>query len=519
MKKFKFISFILIFFILTANLVSPSAYALSDPGPQSKAVVLLDAATGNVLYTKAENEKLYPASTTKIMTVLLAVEAIEAGKVNLTDSVTASGNITAGLSDDGSTAGIVPGETMTLENLLYCAMLSSANEACNIIAEYIGGDIGSFVKMMNARAQELGCTGTNFANTHGYPDYNHYTTSSDLAKIAYEAYSHPLFMQICNTAKKTIPATNSSPERSLNNTNGLINSDSETYPGYFYEYAAGMKTGHTQDAGYCLVSTASKNGVTLLCVVLGGQAVGKVDNTEYTNFSDSIKLYDWAFENYSYRDILETTDLVKDIPVKMGREADYVTVHPQNAVRALMPNDEDISSFEQKVTIYSEQNGDELVAPIEAGTVLGEITVERDGTVYGKSQLVACASVDLSYSQHIKSQIAKTLKKPVVIIFLLLVLAFVGFYIYLVVHYRTEKKRRTREMEMRRRAQERAAANKKAAINNPPTRSSAVPMRYFEEDEKEMPARPARTKNNEVLDDDLKAERDYFEEFFGKNKQ
>ena len=513
MKKFKFISYILIFFILTVTIITAPAYALSEPTPQSREVVLIDAKTGNVLYSKSENEKAYPASTTKIMTVLLAVEAIEKGKVALTDNVTASGNISAGLSDDGSTAGIVAGETMTLESILYCAMLSSANEACNIIAEYIGGDIPSFIKMMNSRAQELGCTGTNFTNTHGYPDYNHYTTPSDLAKIAFEAYNHPLFMQICNTAKRTIPATNSSPERVLNNTNGLINADSEMYPGYFYEFAAGMKTGHTNDAGYCLVSSATKNDVSLICVVLGGQAIGKVDYTDYTNFSDSRMIYNWAFENYSYRDILETTDLVKDLPVKMGRDTDFVTVHPQNAVRALMPNDEDISSFEQKVIIYNEQNGTELVAPIGAGEVLGEITIEREGVIYGKSELIACASVDLSYSQHLKAQILKTLKKPLVIIFLILVLAFIGFYIYLVVHYKAEKKRRKREMEMRRRAKERAAVERKAALDNQRSRSSAVPLQYFEENEQGQNERLPLNKH------EAKVDHDYFDEFFGKNKK
>ncbi|NLH01003.1 MAG: D-alanyl-D-alanine carboxypeptidase [Clostridiales bacterium] len=323
MKKLKFLSFILIFSVLAANVPLIYANALSNPPIQSKAVVLMDAATGNILFSKNGDEKVYPASTTKIMTVLLAVEAIEAGKAALSDKVTAGSNITADLSEDGSTSGIVPGETMTLENLLYCAMLSSANEACNIIADHIGGSMETFVGMMNSRAQELGCTGTHFANTHGLPNSNHYTTANDLAKIAREAYSHPLFMEICNTAEKTIPATNMSDERKLQNTNGLINKNSELYQGYYYEYAKGIKTGHTNDAGYCLVSSASKNDINLLCVVMGGQAIKKTNSTQYTNFTDSIEVYNWAFENYSYRDILETTDLVKDIPVKMGKDAEY----------------------------------------------------------------------------------------------------------------------------------------------------------------------------------------------------
>ncbi|MGI5985997.1 MAG: D-alanyl-D-alanine carboxypeptidase [Clostridiales bacterium] len=523
MKKLKFLSFILILVILSANFIMPPAYALTEPTLQSKSAVLMDADTGNIIFAKSGDQKSYPASTTKIMTVLLAVEAIENGKVALTDTVTAKDDIRAGLSEDGSTAGIVPGETMTLENLLYCAMLASANEACNVIADYIGGDVGTFVGMMNTRAKELGCEGTNFTNTHGLPDVNHYTTANDLAKISYEAYSHPLFMQICSTVTKTVPATNKSDERVLKNTNGLINADSEMYSGYYYEYAAGIKTGHTQDAGYCLASTASKNNMSLICVVMGGQGINRPSGMEFTNFSDSILMYDWAFENYSYRDILETTDLIEDIPVKMGRDAEYVTVHPQNSVKALMANDEDNSSFETKVTIYSKENKEELVAPIEAGAVLGEITIERDGVVYGQSLLVACSSVDLSYSQYIKSQVVNTLKKPLVIVFILAVLALLGFYIYIVARYRTEKKRRLREIEMRR---TKAMSEQQSAKDRLRSRSSILTSKYFDEDDSGKPDLNYRSKpdlnylgeNTYDKEAELKAERDYFDEFFGKNK-
>jgi len=517
MKKSKILSYILIVTLISALFMPTSAAALTDPVTQSKAVVLADARTGSLLYTKSSDEKVYPASTTKIMTVLLAIEAIEAGKVALTDSVTASSNIMAGLSEDGSTSGIVPGETMTLESLLYCTMLSSANEACNIIAEYIAGDVSTFVGMMNARAQELGCTGTNFTNTHGLPDYNHYTTAHDLALIALEAYKHPLFMEICNTATRTIPATNVSPERTLSNTNGLINNDSELYPGYYYEYAKGIKTGHTNDAGYCLVSSAEKDGVSLLCVIMGGTAVNKVDKIEYTNFTDSVAVYNWGFENFSYRDILETTDMVKDIPVKLGRDADYVTVRPETAVQALMPNDEDNSSFEQQITIYSEQSGEALVAPIAAGTVLGEISIARDGVVYGTSKLVAISSVDVSYSQLIKTKILDTLKNPVVLIFILIVLALLITYIALVVRYQRSKKQYMREAEARRRAQEAALAERQGARSQPRTRAQIQAETHYADRSGPIKTVPERTSVDSETE--TKAVHDYFEEFFGRNKK
>ena len=156
MKKSKILSYILIFAVISAMFMPSSANALSDPAPSSKAVVLIDTATGNVLYAKNADEKVYPASTTKIMTVLLAVEAIEAGKVSLTDEVTAGNDINAGLSEDGSTAGIVPGETMTLESLLYCTMLSSANEACNIIADYRLANILELKNFVSEKGAEYG---------------------------------------------------------------------------------------------------------------------------------------------------------------------------------------------------------------------------------------------------------------------------------------------------------------------------------------------------------------------------
>ena len=213
MKKFKFI--IAIIFVLLFSPLSPEASALEDPAVGANAVILLETETGDVIYSKNPDDRAYPASLTKIMTVLLAVEACESGQVTLYDEVTASENIGYNLIEDGSSAGIVPGETMSLENLMYCAMVASANEACNVIAEYIGGTIPNFIDMMNARAKELGCKDTHFSNAHGLHDDNHYTTARDMCLIAQAAISHSLFMDICNTAVKEIPATNVSNPRTL----------------------------------------------------------------------------------------------------------------------------------------------------------------------------------------------------------------------------------------------------------------------------------------------------------------
>ncbi len=513
MKKYKLLSTILLIALMVSVFIMPTM-AISEPSPEANAVMLLDINTGNTLYSKNDDAQAYPASLTKIMTVLLAVEAIERGDVGYDEPVTASDHYKYDIIEDGSTAGIKPGETMPLGDLLYCAIIKSANEACNIIAEHISGSTADFISLMNTRAKELGCTGTSFTNTHGLPASNHYTTARDMATIALAASSHPLFMEICNTKEITIAATNKSDARKFTNSNGLISNNPDAYQGYYYEYAAGIKAGHTDAAGFCLVSTAKKNGVNLLCVVMGGKATAKAGGMSYGNFTDTIMLYDWAFENYSYRDIIKTTDLVEDVKVAMGSDADYVSVHPQTAVRALIPTDDDLQSFIQHITIYSRESGEEVTAPIEAGEVLGTISIERDGVIYGSSPLVAATSISLSYSRFIAGRIGETLKKPLVIIAIMVVLLLVAAYVVLVVRYRKSR-------------QEYLSRQRAAGGQN-----IQAPQRLPKEKVKQtvtVTAAKSETAYSDVVDTEYEplvekkeisaktsTERDYFEEFYGK---
>ena len=299
----------------------------------------------------------------------------------------------------------------------------------------------------------------------------------------------------------------------MSNTNGLINEQSDLYPGYYYEYAKGIKTGHTNDAGYCLVSAAEKDGVSLLCVLLGGMAINKVEKTEYTNFSDSITIYNWAFENFSYRDILETTDMVRDIPVEYGKDTDFVTVHPDKPIQALMASDEDNSSFEQHVTIYSEENGTELVAPIESDTVLGEVTVSRNGIIYGTSKLIACSSVEVSYSQMLKQKLLNTLKNPIAIVLLVVVFGMLFAYIFLVIRYRRAKREHMRKIAMRRRVHEQMLEERQTATaSSRKGKATAGDVSYSHESDD-------LNTNNRDSAYETKAEQDYFDEFFGRNKK
>lgn len=446
MKKIKILPLILAF-CLTAALLAPGALAaeeetLQPPELQSAAAIVTDFDSGRVLYAYNADEQRYPASLTKIMTVLLAIEAIERGEASLDDSVTAGDEAIQGMVEDGSTAGIQVGETMPLRDLLYCSMLSSANEACNIIAVHIAGSIDAFVEDMNERAAELGCTGTHFANTHGLPDSNHYTTARDFAVICRAAMSNPTFYDLSGTVSYTVPATNMSAERHLSNSNGLINPDSTTYPGNYYEYAVAGKTGHTTDAGYCLASMAEKDSVKLIAVVLGGQLIQESSGYKYTNFTDSRTLYEWVFNNFSRQEVLGATELVTSVAVAMAEDGGQAVLRPQTSISALVPNTGfDTSTIERTITITGQDGSSELTAPIAAGTVLGTITLTLDGVELGSTNLVTSGTVDLARSEYMKQEIAAFFSNIWVIIILIVLVAALALYIWSVARYRRLHKR------------------------------------------------------------------------------
>ena len=537
MKKLKFLSIFLIV-CLAAALLSAQAQALGNPAVESKAAIVMDRNTGEVFFSQNADLRVYPASTTKVMTVLLAVEAIERGAVSAYDEVTAGANISYDLIPDGSSAGIVRGETMSLINLLYCAMVSSANEACNVIAEHIGGTIPNFIDMMNARAEELGCTHTHFANTHGLPDENHYTTASDFCRIAMEAVTHDLFMQITDTDSIEIPATNVSGVRKLNNSNALICADSIYGSGYLYPDAHGVKTGFTSAAGYCLISTAERDDIQLLAAVFGGEANAA---GRYTNFTDSITLYDWVFENFSYQQVLDPTVNVASVDVSLGRDTDYVNLRPAGEVTLLLPNDYDTSQFDYDMKVYSLQQGERVTAPVTAGEVLGEISVLRNGQNCGTVKLVAASTVDLSRSQYLRTHIRETMHTAAFRwVFWSAVLIRV-LYLAWVIHYRVRRLQYRRAVSARRggaHARPRQEAPENAAAKEPeieffsgevgqaslapaenaaprpePVTGDTVVVPHPVEPQAETP--PAEKQPGTISSPFLsQADRDYFEEFF-----
>ena len=432
--------------------------ALDEPPLHSaKAVVLADMDSGRLLFEMNKDEQRSPASLTKIMTVLLAVEALERGEVSLDEMVTAQADCLAGLNTDSSTSGIQPGEIISYQDLLYCAMVHSANEACNILAHRVSGSVPAFVELMNRRAAELGCTNTHFSDPNGLSNENHYTTAYEMYLITREALEHPLFAEICNTRGYDMAATNLSQARSFANSNALITADSEYGSSYVYPAAAGVKTGFTQLAGYCLVSTAEKDGVRLLAVVMGCDGWLNAGIDEYENFTDSIRLYNWAFENFSYRQAVSSLSTVTRVEVENAVETDaYASLRPQNDVTLLLPKDLNLGSIELSPTIYTEK----LVAPIEAGTVLGRAEILIDGRSYGSVDLVNALKVELSRREFVTQRVHQTFSSPWIIV-LIVVLAILAIgYLTLVLRYRAQRRkylRRKRELAARRAARERSA--------------------------------------------------------------
>ena len=389
MKTKRFLSVFFLALLLVGQLTVPAgATKVPDPEIQAKAALLVDRKTGAVLYSLNEHDELYPASLTKIMTCLLVLEAIDEGRLSLSQEITATPTALEGLAEDGSTAGIEAGEVLTVEELLYCLMVVSANEAGAILAEKISGSVESFVNQMNLKAQELGCENTHFMNPHGYHDSQHYTSAWDLYLITKAAMEHPMFMTICDTSTHTVPVTNLSGERVLNNTNFLIRNTRE----YYNPDVHGVKTGSHSQAGNCLVTTAQHASMELLCVILGAERSQDANGTWWTySFVYTNQLYDWAYGNFSYQTILKEDDVAGEAPVSLS-STDHVTLRPAQAVELLLPKGVDPEELEKTITLKT----DPAEAPIEEGDVLGSMTITLDGEELAEVDLLAFTSVEAS---------------------------------------------------------------------------------------------------------------------------
>lgn len=390
MIKRRFLSLFLSVVLIALLFPLPNASALEDFNAQARAALLIEASTGEVLYEKDAHRENYPASITKIMTALLVIEAVESGKLSFDTPVPASETAIA-IPRDASTAGIKAGEALSVEQLLYCLLLPSANEAANILAEAVDGSIEAFVDHMNRRAQELHCEKTHFMNTNGLHNAEHYSCAWDIYLITAEALTHDRFLDICNTKYYEIPENEFSKKRTLYSTNYLISNVRTFY--YLYGPAQGVKTGYTPEAGYCLVSTAVRGSRRLISVVLGCERVVEDDVTITKSFTETTRLFDYGFDNFTSKEIVHTDDFICEVPVTLSSETNYVVAHPARAVTRMMPNDLAVEDLRRDIVL----NAETVEAPIAAGDELGTLTLSYGDTVYAELPLLALSDVSASW--------------------------------------------------------------------------------------------------------------------------
>lgn len=379
-SKLKWKKLIVLFFAILLILANNSfLFAVSDePTLVSKAAILMHSQTGKILYSKNENEKMYPASTTKIMTAILTLE-----NCNLEDVITVSYDTVMSIPDGYSSASLQVGEQLTVEQLLQLLLVHSANDAANSLAEYVGGSIDSFVSMMNTKVHELGLSNTHFTNAYGLHDDNHYTTAQDLAIIMKYCMKNEDFRRIAGSASCTLSATNKYGTRKYTSTNELIVPNNSNY----YPYLTAGKTGYTSQAGDCLVSCSYKDDLELICVVLGGKTINGIS----TRFSETKDLYQYGYHNYSIKTLLHANDIVTQTEVSNGtKETRNLDLLANTSINALLENNMSTDSIPFEINLK-----ETIKAPIEQGDSLGTISYTVDGIEY-KTDLLASHAVEES---------------------------------------------------------------------------------------------------------------------------
>ncbi len=351
--------------------------AKKKPSISAESAIVMDVQSGTILYQKNIDKKQYPASITKVMTALLAIE-----NSSLSETVTYSREAVTNLESGASNIWLDPGEKLSMEDSLYAILLMSANEACNGVAEHIAGSTENFVKMMNARAKELGCTGTHFANTNGLWMKNHYTTAHDMALISRAAYKNPTFAKITGTKRYNIEKTNKNEKRYLHNHHGMLYAS--TFSQYLYEYCVGGKTGYTSKCRYTLVTYAKKNDMTLVSVIMKAPNSPWVEPNEYT---DTTKILNYCFENYNRIAIEDNTaasvvndNLFTGFTSYYNKETSPLSTEEGACV--ILPKGVNISQTQKKVEFLDTPKQDG-----KNGKIIGKITYTYEGKEVGGSEI------------------------------------------------------------------------------------------------------------------------------------
>ena len=414
---------------------SAAAYQI-DFDLNSKAALLINLDTETVVFEKEVDTKLPPASLTKIMTFIVASEQIkdlEGTKITVKKSV-----VDLLLGTGSSLSGVKEGEELTALQLLNCLMVPSGNDASMVLAEYVGGgDIQKFVDLMNEKAKELGCTNTHFMNPHGLHDAEHYTTAKDLYVMTKYAMSLPYFTEITSQTRYQIPPTNKTPEpRTLVTTNYLI----DPYIGgeYYYRYAKGVKTGSHDQAGYCLVSTAIKDGYSYMAVVLGTPRVDAQGNTIQTRgeMIDTKRLYQWAFDSLRIKTVVESGASVGQVKLDYAWNKDKLLLVAERSYATVLPKEVSPTSV-----IITPTLPEKVEAPVKKGQVIGTAVLSYANQELATINLVASESVERSELLHTGNVIKSIFTSVWFLVIAGIIVVLVLVYVVLALLYNRKKKR------------------------------------------------------------------------------
>lgn len=403
------------------------------PGTYGEAAIVMEVGTGAILYGKNVDDQHYPASITKVLTALIALE-----NGQLSDSVTFSHDCVSFLQPGDSSVGLKENNVITLEQTLYATLLASANEAAYAVAENVGKNAGHdyqwFIEQMNARCKELGGSNSNFVNANGLHDENHYTSARDMALIGRELFKHPEFFEIVQTKQYEIPASDTCQQHIFQQKHKMLQPDNSNY----YEYAIGGKTGYTSDALSALITMADNGNLKLVCVVL--RTHGK------NIYPDTTNLFNYAFDNFqkiAIKDQETSEDISENLEDASGENCGYVVV----------PKGVEFSDLDMEMKVDKENN-DEAV-----------LTYTYEGSLVGSARAKVSEKYKKEHTANIKKQEKnsdknsdnkedasgkKSLTKKLIIVFIAVLLLLVLLFIIRLIQYRRRMKRKRRRRRRRR---------------------------------------------------------------------
>lgn len=429
-KSFKLLAILMIAVFTISYLplsVTANESEVSAPDITADGAILLNLNTDSIVYEKNSNSKLYPAAAAKLMCAIVVCDNVK----DLNETVIVPEGIIKG--NIGNNISIKTGEIFTVEQLLGAILVGGANDAANVLACYVAGSIEEFAVLMNEKAKTLGATNTNFTNPSGIHNKNMYTTAYDMALIAKYACMNSKLLEIASLESYVIPATNLNKQRTIYNKNLMMSPNSN----YYYKNAKGLSSGSTEQAGYMLITTVTEKTIPLLCVVLSSE---KTKDGVIHSYKDTSLLFDWAYNSYEYKTILNPWDISYEMPVRLSAQTDYVLLYPESEIEILLPIGVDVNKDIKKVFNFESET---LDAPIKKDTVVGEVCFMYNGKVVGLSKLLTASSVERSNTLYYIDVIDKIINTT------WFKTSFVAFIIYSLIYItisifwnKTHKKRR-----------------------------------------------------------------------------